>query len=370
MAKENKAEAKAAKAEAKAAKKAEKGEKNPEIVKSVISSVTAVACVAAIVVTSLSITDKICNTNKDIASKAASNGGSSAISSDVGGGSGAGFVDDGTATDDGVVTDDTTTTDDGAPADDTSAPADDSSSSSSSSSSTPSSSDSKSDSKPSASSDAAPVGTDIAKVVAYYNKVANATKAYSGKMTFKAKQGASTKITDTSFPKAAMTIANGMLPNDYPSDGSFNKNYVFTNGKAADGTSINKVLPIEGEGVMSKLSASGVASAKCAKSGNGYKIEIKLKPESTNSFSKQPDNHKACMNCLDMTDDDLKPFTCENCNIGYQGGTIMAVVNDKGLLTEFHAYNPMHITGTLKWTAISGTAVIDANWRRDAYMTY
>ncbi|MCQ2471590.1 MAG: hypothetical protein MJ147_06080 [Clostridia bacterium] len=367
MAKENKADKKAAKAEAKAAKKAEKGEKNPEIVKSVISSVTAVACVAAMVVTSLSITDKICNTNKDIAEKASTGAGSAITSTDTGSADVAGS-DDAGLTDDIGGADDTASADDTSVADDTSAPADDSSSSSSSSSTPSSSSSSSSSSASKADADAAPVGTDVAKVVAYYNKVANATKAYKGKITFKAKQGASTKITDTSFPKAAMNIANGMLPNDYPSD--FNKNYVFTNGKAADGTSINKVLPIEGEGVMSKLSASGVASAKCAKSGNGYKIEIKLKPESTNSFSVQPPQHKACMNCLDMTDDDLKPFTCENCNIGYQGGTIMAVVNDKGLLTEFHAYNPMHITGTLKWTAISGTAVIDANWRRDAYMAY
>ncbi|MCQ2479763.1 MAG: hypothetical protein MJ120_03900, partial [Clostridia bacterium] len=259
---------------------------------------------------------------------------------------------------------------DGMVTDDTSAPADDSSSSASDSSTPSSSSSSSSSSASKADADAAPVGTDISKIVPYYNKVANATKAYKGKITFKAKQGASTKITDTSFPKAAMNIANGMLPNDYPTDGSFNRNYVITNGQSSDGKSINKILPIDGDSAMSKLTAAGVASAKCAKSGNGYKIEIKLKPESTNSFSVQPPQHKACMDCLNMTDEDLKPFTCENCNIGYQGGTIMAVVNDKGLLTEFHAYNPMHITGTLKWTAISGTAVIDANWKRDAYMAY
>ena len=181
-------------------------------------------------------------------------------------------------------------------------------------------------------------------------------------MVIKGKQGASTKITDTSFPKAAMSIANGMLPNDYDGD---SRNYTVTNGKAADGKSIQKILPIDGDALMSKLPASGVQSASCTKSGNGYKIQIKLKPESTNSFSVQPPNHKACMDCLNMTDEDLKPFTCENCTIGYNGGTITANVNDKGLITEFHVYNPMHITGTLKWTAIKGTAVIDASWKQD-----
>lgn len=354
MAKKDKAEKKAAKAEKKA-------NRNPEVTKSVISSVTAVACVVAVVLTSLSITDKICDTNKSIAETAAKNPGSS-ISTDIGG------VDDPTSTDvvpgtDDPATEDPTTEDPAATEDpSTDAPAADNGSSSSSSSS--------SSSKPAASGDSVPVGTDVAKIVAYYNKVANATKAYKGKMTIKARQGASTKITDTSFPKAAMNIANGMLPNDYPTDGSYNRNYVVTNGKAADGKSINKILPIDNDPAMSKLPASGVASAKCAKSGNGYKIEIKLKPESTNSFSKQPPNHKACMDCLNMTDEDLKPFTCENCNIGYNGGTITAVVNDKGLLTEFKAYNPMHITGTLKWTAISGTAVIDASWRQEVVIAY
>ena len=364
MAKENKAEKKEAKKAAKAEKKAAKGEKNPEIVKSVISSVTAVACVAAMVVTSLSITDKICNTNKDIAAKAGTSNGTAATSTDTGLGGNTAADDFGAADDTAADLGGDTATDDFGAADDTAAPADTGSSDTGSSSGSGSSS---TGSKTNDKEDGAPVGTDVAKIVAYYNTVANNTKAYKGKMVITGKQGASTKITDTSFPKAAMDIANGMLPNDYAGD---NRNYTVTNGKAADGKSIEKILPIDGDAKMSKLPASGVQSAQCAKSGNGYKLQIKLKPESTNSFSVQPPNHKACMDCLNMTDDDLKPFTCENCNIGYQGGTITATVNDKGLITEFKVYNPMHITGNLKWTVISGSAVIDASWRQELTIAY
>ena len=346
MAKENKAEKKAAKAEKKA-------NRNPEIIKSVISAVTSVACVAAIVATSLSITDKICDTNKSIAETSAKNPASSIVSTDIGGTEDPGVVDPATEE---PAAEDPATEEPAAEDPATEEPA---------AAETPS--DTKADSKPAASTDSAPVGSDVAKIVAYYNTVANNTKAYKGKMVIKGKQGASTKITDTSFPKAAMDIANGMLPNDYDGD---SRNYTVTNGQAADGKSIQKILPIDGDAKMSKLPASGVQSAKCTKSGSGYKIELKLKPEKTNSFSVQPPNHKVCMDCLNMTDEDLKPFTCENCVIGYNGGTITATVNDKGLITEFHVYNPMHITGTLKWTVISGTAVIDANWKQDLTIAY
>lgn len=71
-----KAEKKAAKKEKKAAKKANRG-KNPEVSKAIISSITALVCVIAIVLTSVSITDKICSTNVEIAEKY-SGGGSSA----------------------------------------------------------------------------------------------------------------------------------------------------------------------------------------------------------------------------------------------------------------------------------------------------
>lgn len=351
-------EKKEAKKAAKAEKKAEKGQKNPEIVKSVISSITAVACVAAVVVTSLGITNKICDTNKEIAEKA----GTSASSAVNGGTADDSFADSGVADDTAADFGDDTAADDAGLTDDTGSTDTSAADTGSSSSSTGSSSSSK----PSK-TDGAPVGTDVAKIVAYYNTVANNTKAYTGKMVITGKQGASTKITDTSFPKAAMDIANGMLPNDYDGD---SRNYTVVNGKTADGKSIQKILPIDGDAKMSKLPASGVQSAQCAKSGSGYKIQIKLKPESTKSFSVQPANHKVCMDCLNMTDEDLKPFVCENCNIGYNGGTITAVVNDKGLITEFKVYNPMHITGTLKWTVISGTAVIDASWRQELKIAY
>lgn len=357
MSKETKEAKKAAKAE----KKAAKGEKNPEIVKSVISAVTAVACVASIIVTSLSITDKVCKTNEDIAAKTGTAGGSSAVSTDTGA-----AADDTAAADDFAADDTTATddfgTDDATAADDTATPVD--------SGSTDSTGSSKTDAKTPAKEDGAPVGTDVAKVVAYYNKVANATKAYKGKMVIKGDQGATTQITSTEFPDFVKSIGNDKLPHDYNDPSKVARNYTVVNGKATDGKDIKNILPIDGAAEMSKLPASGVQSASCTKSGNGYKIQIKLKPESTNSFSKQPDCHKACMDCLNMTDDDLKPFTCDNCNIGYTGGTITATVNDKGYITEFHVNNPMHITGNVGYGKLTKPTVIDASWKQNLTITY
>ncbi len=211
-----------------------------------------------------------------------------------------------------------------------------------------------------------PIGNDIVKIVEYYNNAANATKAYTGTMTLDIIKGASSKITETSFPNAAKNIANKMIPNDYPTGERFK----VTNGKSGD-RSISKMLPIEGNAKMSTLSASGVASATCTKSVNGLcKVIIKLKEENVDSLYKLPANHSSCMACLDISENDLKPFVCKDCNVCYLGGTIEAIINQDGLLAAFDEYNPLRITGTLSWTAITGTAAVDACYRRTVKFHY
>ena len=223
----------------------------------------------------------------------------------------------------------------------------------------------------SSSESAAPVGSDIAKIVAYYNNAANATKAYKGTIKITCKDGTNTKITETSFPKAAVSIANDLLPNDYPktetctcTNGQVKGTKVKKDGKKSDiNKSMNDYIVIYGDSKMSKLTAAGVASATCAKTNGGYKVTLKLKPEQVTGLSQRPASHFACMQVMDITEDDLKPFTLEQCTVKYLGGTITAVVNDKGLLTSYSAVDPMEMSGSLKWTAIKGTATLSATYQ-------
>ena len=366
MSKESKAEKKAAKAEKKAAKKANKQPASPEIVKAAVSAITAVICVVAIVLTSVSITNKICETNLNIAKEnPASNG--SVVNGDVD----PGTVDPDTPADPGAVDPDTPadpgTTDPATPADPgTTDPA------------TPSGGNSGSDTTKPGSTDTstgAPVGKDIAKIVAYYNAAANATKAYKGTMKLTIEQGSTSKITETSFPSAAVSIAEGLLPNDYPTK----KTFTVKNGQGsgynerkqkAENKSINDILPIDDNPKMSTLVAAGVQSASCSKVSNGYKVVIKLKAETVTSFSQKPKHHSSCMDVLDITDEDIKPFTADSMNIKYTGATLTAVINDKNMLASFNVNEPMYITGNLAFSAIKGSVVLDASWKQDVKFAY
>ena len=365
MSKADKQEKKAAKKAAKAEKKANKQPKNPEIVKSVISAVTALLCVVAIVLTGTNITNKICQTNLDIAEKYPANS-NNASSGNVNGGS---DVDPGTAdpSNPGAADPenpaDPGTTDPAAPADNNSG-------------STDNKGGAATDNK---ATDSAPVGSDIAKIVAYYNAAANATKANKGKMTLDIVQGSTTKITETDFNDGVKAVGNKLLPNDYGTK----KHLTVTNGNAvgtkttvkgetkSENKSINKILPIDNNPKMSTLTAAGVQSATCTKVSGGYKVVIKLKPEVVTSLSAKPTSHYACMDVLNISEDDLGGFKIEDCKIQYTGGTLTATVNDKNMLTYFDVVNPMHITGNLTYPPlVKGSAVIDASWKQTVTFKY
>lgn len=365
MSKADKQEKKAAKKAAKAEKKANKQPKNPEIVKSVISAVTALLCVVAIVLTGTNITNKICKTNLDIAEKYPANS-NNASSGGVNGGS---DVDPGAAdSSDPGAADPANPADPGAT--DPAAPADNSGAS------TDNKGGASTDNK---ATDSAPVGSDIAKIVAYYNAAANATKANKGKMTLDIVQGSTTKITETSFSNTIKNIGNKLLPNDYGTK----KHLTVTNGNAVgtkttvkgetknENKSINKILPIDNNPKMSTLTAAGVKSATCTKVSGGYKVVIKLKPEVVTSLSAKPTSHYACMDVLNISEDDLGGFKIEDCKIQYTGGTLTATVNDKNMLTHFDVVNPMHITGNLTYPPlVKGSAVIDASWKQTVTFKY
>lgn len=335
--------------------KKEKQASNPEMIKAIISAVTAILCVVAVVITSVSITGKICDANLEIAEKHATAGSASGSvdnsgSADVD--ANAPVVDDSTANpdadapvEDTTVAGDTATPDANAPADNA------------------------------ATETGAPVGNDIAKIVAYYNAAANNTKAYKGTMKLNILQGTTSKVTETSLPSAAISIVNELLPNDYPTK----KTFTVKNGQGEgynerkqenESKPLNDILPIDGNPKMSTLSADGVKSAKCEKLAGGYKVTLVLKPETIHSLDDKPKHHSSCMDVLDITADDIKPFTAKTMDIKYPGATLTAVINDKNLLTEFDVNEPVDVVGDVEWTVVKASIVIDASWKQNVKFTY
>lgn len=352
-----------ANSEKKAAKKAAKAEKkankvsNPEMTKAIISAVTAIICVVAVVITSISITGKICETNLSIAEKSATVAGSSAgsVSADAN----SAYVDDSSA-----VVDNSVAADADAPVADDSAASD---------VATP-----DADAPAASTADAstgAPVGNDIAKIVAYYNSAANNTKAYKGTMKLNILQGTASAVTETSLPNAAISIVNTLLPNDYPTK----KTFTVKNGQGEgynerkqenESKPLADILPIDGTPKMSTLSPAGVKSAKCEKVAGGYKVTLVLKSETIHSLDDKPKHHSSCMDVLDITADDIKPFTAKKMDIIYPGATLTATINDKNLLTEFDVNEPVDVVGDVEWTVVKASIVIDASWKQNVKFTY
>lgn len=339
-------------------KKAKKAS-NPEMVKAIISAVTAILCVVAVVITSFSITGKICETNLSIAEKSAASAGS--VSGSVSTDDGSSYVDDSApVVDDGTAAPDADTSADGSTAtDDTAAP------------------DASAPAGDSAASTGAPVGNDIAKIVAYYNAAANNTKAYKGTMKLNILQGTTSKITESSLPSVAVDVANGLLPNDYPTK----KTFTVKNGQGEgynerkqenESKPLADILPIDGNAKMSTLVPAGVKSAKCEKVAGGYKVTLVLKQEVIHSLDDKPKHHYSCMDVLDITSDDIKPFTAKQFDITYPGATLTAVINDKNLLTEFDVNEPVLVDGVCAMAPIVNNAeiFIDASWKQNVKFTY
>jgi len=217
----------------------------------------------------------------------------------------------------------------------------------------------------------APEGTDIAKIVAAYNQYANDTKAFKGTVKATKYSGTNTTINKISPDmKLLRDKANEMLPNDYEKKASI----TFKNGKDVNGTeTLVRYLPRDGEAKMSVLEPAGVKSASCVKSGAGWKITINLKSETVNGLNSVPKYHAQCMDTLNMSDEDLKPFKLTgNPTVTYaDGGKIVCTVNNTGLLTEIHIAEPARIVGTLSWTIVDLIDLdVTGTWKQDITLTY
>ncbi|MCR4615782.1 MAG: hypothetical protein K5756_06515 [Clostridiales bacterium] len=215
----------------------------------------------------------------------------------------------------------------------------------------------------------APVGSDIAKIVAYYNNVANATKGYKGKFKIVKDEQKKAEITEFSvgFLKS---LANDLLQKGMGDPRHKEDTFNNGTGKGANGNDLKNFIPLDGEMVMSRLTANAVKSAQCVKSGDTYKIKIVLKPE-TVGCNQKPANHIKAMGMLEVTDKDVSPFVLdkEKTSFTYTGATIEAVVGENGLLSYAHFFNPVTIKGTLK-KGVSVDATVKGSWEQKDYFTY
>lgn len=212
----------------------------------------------------------------------------------------------------------------------------------------------------------APAGSNISKIVTFYNQYANSAKAYKGKVKITKADGTTTVINSISGGNTVKNLAQDMLPNDY----SAKPVKTFINGKASDGTTLASHLP-RGEGAkMSVLQAAGVKSASCVKSGSGWKVTISLRTETVNELNGVPKYTSQCMDTLSLTADDLKPFTLESAKVNYIGCKIIAVLDSAGRFTKLDITTPANITGKLKYGFIGINADVTGTYEGNFTFSY
>jgi len=214
-----------------------------------------------------------------------------------------------------------------------------------------------------------PVGTDKAAIVEFYNKAANAVKAYKGTLKVTRKSGAYTKIEKFDVPLVGGSVrklAEDKLPNDW--DKAQPKTLTFNNGVAKDGDkdrTLAEVLPPEKAEYMSKLTPAGVKSAECKLEGSNAKITITLVEESSTSLDFVPPHHSSCLDTLKLSSADLDPFTIKNAKVTYKGATITAVINEAGQLLSLQVREPAYVEGNVGYSALTFPAAISGGYNAD-----
>lgn len=210
----------------------------------------------------------------------------------------------------------------------------------------------------------APVNGSKAEIVAFFNKYATAMKQYKGKVTVNRVQGTTSKINSISGGSAVASLAEPLLPNDYPQT----ETKTFNGGKASDGTTLVKFLP------ASKLSAynvdpAGVKTASCVAQGSGWKVSITLIPESGEGLTYVPKHHGSCFDTLSLTKDSFGPFEPVSTKVNYQSGTFTFVLKADGTLASISVSEPANVVCKLK-KGISIDADFTGTWKQDYTFTY
>jgi hypothetical protein len=211
----------------------------------------------------------------------------------------------------------------------------------------------------------APVGGTAAQIVSFYNKRADELRTYKGKVTVTKKDGTVTVINSISGGNVVKNLAQDMLPNDYTTKPTL----TFTNGKSGS-TTLTKHLPRGDQAKMSVLEPAGVSSASCVKSGSGWKVTIALKKETVNSLSGVPKYTSQCMDTLDLTADDLKPFTLQSARVDYVNCKIEAVLDAQGSITKLDITTPAQITGKLKYGILGINADVTGTYKGNYTFAY
>ena len=203
-----------------------------------------------------------------------------------------------------------------------------------------------------------------ADIVRFFNQYATAMKNYKGKVTVKRVQGTTSKINKITGGNAVASVAEGLLPNDYPQT----ETKTFNGGKAADGETLAEFLPADDLKAYN-LSPDGVQAATCAKYGDGWKVTIILAPETGTGLQYVPTHHGSCFDTLSLTEEDFKPFEPVSTTVNYMMGSYSFVINPDGTFASITVAEPANVVCKLKM-GFAIDADFTGTWKQEYTFTY
>lgn len=193
----------------------------------------------------------------------------------------------------------------------------------------------------------------IPEILAFYNEHANAMKTYPSRVTVTKRDGTTSKINHLGGGSAVLSVAENMLQDSY----SQKPTLTFDNGVSGNKT-LAAYLPRGYSSLMSELDPSGengVKYATIADNNGGHIVTIVMKDEITagpTALSDKPTYISQCMDTLNLTQEDLAPFTMENATATYTGCRIEAVFDAQDRMTKLDVTTPIRVMGDLVYGVI------------------
>lgn len=322
----------------------------------IIKSVTAVLCVAAICVSSVLAVGKY----GDAMVETAKNTPAAAASTSSGGNSAA--TDAGTsgdATVDPSVTPDAGSADASAtdPAADPNAGASDAGTSTAGGSSTGTSTSTGGTGSSTATKD--PTKYSKAEIVNYYNT--SLKNSYKQKVSVTRSEKIDIVVDSTKPNSSAIVSLANKIVQSYAKENVETK--AFTSGKSSDGTLAANFCPKTG------LTADGAKSATVKKSGSNYVITINVVSEKA-TLNSAPKYNKLCAAPLDLNTVDLFGLTITKADFSYPATVLTATVDASGKVLSTNVYQPLSGTGGGKFIAISLEGTAHGSWTQKCTYKY
>lgn len=306
----------------------------------VIRSVTAVACTAAICITASSSAGRYADA---VVERAGYRSGVSVSSQD--GGTGGDYSDDSTFIPEDNVS----------PADDISAP-DDSQAQEGDTSAAASENTTGNGSSSAAAESNDPTKYSVAQIVNYYNTSLKTTYNLP-KLTIEKTEDIDIVIDEVHPGGDLFTKLGNKIIDKYAkattSTGTFAKGQSTTGGDDAQEFSMH-----------ANLEPAGVKTASVKKVGSGYEINILLKPEQA-TLQNRPKYNSQCANPLDLGSVDLFGLQITQADFNYPGTTLKAVVDSQGRVTSAVCNMQMNGTGAGK-LGLTGSATVHGGMIKSA----